>query len=104
MSTGLVHDDQRASRDLIDQWFRQLDQRRIYQGSREWAVHVTAILNDEDSLWIQIAGDSRSPGSLLLHLRSTASLEQAVTALTLPPPQMASHPTVINTFLPRGVA
>jgi hypothetical protein len=84
MSTVSVSGDECASRALMDRWFRQLDQRRIYRGTREWAVQITAMLDDEDALWIQIADDSRWPGSVLLRVRPTTSIEQAVGALASP--------------------
>jgi hypothetical protein len=65
----------------IDRWFRALDQRRIPKGAREWLVQVTGILRDQDVLWIQIADDSRWAGSVLLRVRDTTSVEQAVRAL-----------------------
>jgi hypothetical protein len=70
-----------GSRDPIDRWFRALDQRRIDKGAHEWLVQVTGILREEDVLWIQIADDSRWAGSVLLRVRDTTSVEQAVRAL-----------------------
>ena len=67
--------------DSIDRWFRALDQRRISKGAREWLVQVTGILRDEDIIWIQIADDSRWTGSVLLRVRASTSVEQAVGAL-----------------------
>ena len=73
--------DERGTFDPIDRWFRALDQRRIYKGAREWQVQVTGILREEDMLWIQIADESRWAGSVLLRVRATTSVEQAVHAL-----------------------
>lgn len=87
--------DERRSVDLIDQWFRELDQRRIYHGAREWLVEVTGILCEEDVLWIQIA--DRVPGSVLLCVRATTSVEQAVRALSVRTPGPFSYPDVIDT-------
>ena len=67
--------------DPIDRWFRALDQRRISRGARDWLVEVTGILRHEDIIWIQIADDSRSTGSVLLRVRASTSVEQAVRAL-----------------------
>ena len=103
MSMAAAHDD-RTDGDLRDHWFRHLDQRRIFHGAREWAVQVTAIHSEEDTLWIQIADDMQWTGSLLLRVRSTASVEQAVLALNSRPPRASSYPLVINTYLPRGVS
>lgn len=80
MST-VGHLEERGHFDPIERWFRELDQRRIYKGAREWLVQVTGILRDEDVLWIQIADDSRWAGSVLLRVRATTSVEQAVRAL-----------------------
>jgi hypothetical protein len=76
------HEEDRESLEVVDRWFRQLDQRRIFQGPREWLVQVTGILREEHVIWIQIADDSRWCGSVLLRVRDTASVEQAVGALT----------------------
>jgi len=81
MSTGGYCDRGQARFDPIERWFRELDQRRICRGAREWLLQVTGILRDEDELWIQIADDSRWAGSVLLRVRATTSVEQAVRAL-----------------------
>jgi hypothetical protein len=80
MSTVSVSDEC-ANRAFMDRWFRQLDQRRIYHGAREWALQVTAILNEDDALWIQIADSSPIAGSVLLRVWPTTLLDQAVGAL-----------------------
>lgn len=87
--------DERGSFDPIDRWFRALDQRRICKGAREWLVQVTGILRVEEMLWIQIADDSRWAGSVLLRVRPTTSVEQAVRALTSSGPSSA-YPKVIG--------
>lgn len=89
------YSEEGGSFDPIDRWFRALDQRRICRGTREWLVQVTAILRAEELLWIQIADDSRWAGSLLLRVRPTTSVEQAVRALTLSEPSSA-YPKVIG--------
>jgi hypothetical protein len=105
MPIGPSQGDDRAGRELRDEWFRQLDQRRINEGAREWAVQVTAILDEEDTLWIQLADDSsRWAGSILLCVRPTTSVEQAIKALTSRTDEALSYPTVIRTFLPRTLA
>ena len=81
MSTVSFHSDEPQSDALRDRWFRQLDQRRIYHGAREWALQVTAILNEDDALWIQIADSSPIAGSVLLRVWPTTLLDQAVGAL-----------------------
>jgi hypothetical protein len=84
-----------GSLDPIDRWFRAIDQRRIHKGAREWLVQVTGILRDEDMLWIQIADDSCRAGSVLLRVRATTSVEQAVRALRSSGPTSA-YPKVIG--------
>jgi hypothetical protein len=74
---GALHQDL----DLVDQWFRALDQRRIYFGVREWHVQVTSILVEEEVLWVQIADGQRQAASVLLRVGSMTSVEQAVRAL-----------------------
>lgn len=96
MNTALCQDEERGRLD-VERWFRQLDQRPIYRGPREWLVQVTGILREEDVIWIQIADDSRWSGSVLLRLRDTASVEQAVGALTFRKPDLSvSYPKVIT--------
>ena len=85
------------SADLIDRWFRELDQRRIHHGAREWLVEVTGILCEEDVLWIQIANRKRWAGSVLLCVRPSTPVEQAVRALSLRAPGLFSYPDVIDT-------
>ena len=92
-----VASDERTSVDLIDRWFRELDQRRIHHGAREWLVEVTGILREEDVLWIQIADRARWSGSVLLCVRPTTSVEQAVRALAVRTPRPFSYPDVIET-------
>jgi len=86
--------EERGHFDPTERWFRELDQRRIYKGAREWLVQVTGILRDDDVLWIQIADDSRWAGSVLLRVRATTSVEQAVRALKARQPDTA-YPKVI---------
>ena len=95
MSQAGVCDEGRASFDPIERWFRELDQRPICRGAREWLLQVTGILRDEDDLWIQIADDSRWAGSVLLRVRATTSVEQAVRALKAAR-MSAAYPKVVN--------
>ena len=94
MSTAGICEE-RGSFDPIERWFRELDQRRIYKGAREWLVQVTGILRDDDVLWIQIADDSRWAGSVLLRVRATTSVDQAVRALKSTA-SSAAYPKVIS--------
>lgn len=96
MTTALCQNEERPRLD-VERWFRQLDQRLIYKGPREWVVQVTGILMEEDVIWIQIADDSRWCGSVLLRIRDSASVEQAVGALTSRKPDPSvSYPKVIT--------
>jgi hypothetical protein len=103
MPTVSYHDREPGSGDLVDRWFRQLDQRRIRDGAREWSLQVTGILCEDDVVWIQIAEEADWAGSLLLRVRPSTSVEQAVQALASRPPEVAPYPKVISTFLPPGV-
>ena len=96
MAIGLLRDEECGSLEVVDRWFRQLDQRRIYHGAREWMVQVTGILCEEDMLWIQIADDSRWAGSVLLRVSSTTPVDQAVHALTNRAPGVVSYPKVVT--------
>ena len=94
MSIALLEQEHRIV-DAVDRWFRELDQRRIYQGAQEWLVEVTSIFSQDDLLWIQMVVPARSAGSVLLCVRATTPTEQAVRALgdrTL----AAAYPTVVN--------
>ena len=96
-----VASDERRSVDLIDLWFRELDQRRIHHGAREWLVEVTGILCEQNVLWIQIADRACPAGSVLLCVRESTSVEQAVKALSVRTPGPfsfpVSYPDVIDT-------
>jgi hypothetical protein len=89
-----------TSGDLIDRWFRALDQRLVYLGAQEWAVQVTSILHQDDEVWIQIADDSRLAGSLLLRVGPKTSVEQAVRTLSTRTREMISYPLVLSALLP----
>jgi hypothetical protein len=98
MATASVHAKARpADVELVDRWFRALDQRSIYLGLREWCVQVTGILADEGVLWIQMADESRTAGSVVLRVTPTTPVDQAVCALQgRSAPCSSSFPTVIN--------
>ena len=97
MATASLHDEaRRGDIDLVDRWFRALDQQSIHLGMREWLVQVTGILNEEGVLWIQIADDARQPGSVVLRVASTTPVDQAVRALkSRALVRTSSFPTVI---------
>ena len=104
MPMALLQKGERRSVDLIDRWFRELDQRRIHHGAREWLVQVTGILCEEEVIWIQIADDSRWAGSVLLRVGSATPVDQAVTALSLPPASVMTYPKVVCLLAPEVAA
>ena len=93
MSTAGVGEEWRKF-EPIERWFRALDQQRIDKGAREWQLQVTGILRDDDGFWIQIADDSRCAGSVLLRVRASTSVDQAVRALKLSRAS-SSYPRVV---------
>src|SRR5262245_10471501 len=103
MSIALLPQEERRSV-LIDRWFRELDQRRIYRGTREWRVEVTGILCEEDVIWIQIADDSRWAGSVLLQVGSATPVDQAVSALSSRPAGAMPYPKVVCLLVPEAIA
>ena len=95
-TASLCEEMRREDVDLVDRWFRALDQRSIHLGMREWLVQVTGILVHEGVLWIQIADESRRAGSVVLRVASTTPVDQAVRALkTRALNRTSSFPTVI---------
>jgi hypothetical protein len=104
MATASFHNEERGGPELIDRWFRELDQRLIYQGPQEWELQVTSILHEDDTVWIQIADRLRPAGSVLLRVRLTTSVEQAVRTLSLRPRCGVSYPRVINAMASQTVA
>ena len=93
---SLCEEARRGDVDLVDRWFRALDQRSIHLGTRDWLVQVTGILIEEGVLWIQIADEARRAGSLVLRVASTTPVDQAVHALkTRALDRTSSCPTVI---------
>ena len=95
--------EERGGPELVDRWFRELDQRLIYQGLQEWELQVTSILHEDDIVWIQIADSSRPAGSVLLRVRLTTSVEQAVRTLSLRPRSVVSYPRVISAIASQAV-
>ena len=94
-------DDQPGtSGDLIDRWFRALDQQLVYLGPREWAVQITSILHLDDEVWIQVADESRLGGSLLLRVGPTTSVDHAVRTLSTQTREVMSYPVVLSALLP----
>lgn len=70
-----------SAQELVDRWFRALDQRPISVGLQEWQLQVTGIWVEGDEVWIQLADGSASGASILLHVDSATSIEQAIRAL-----------------------
>ena len=103
MAMASFHDEERGGPELIDRWFRELDQRLIYQGPRAWELQVTSILHEDDTVWIQIADCSRPAGSVLLRVGPTTPVEQAVKTLSLRPRGAVSYPRVISASASRTV-
>ena len=102
MAMASIHDE-RGGPGLIDRWFRELDQRLIYHGPQEWELQVTSILHEDDTVWIQIADCSRPAGSVLLRVKLTTSVEQAVRTLSLRPRGVVSYPRVISATASQAV-
>ena len=95
-SASLYEEAPREDVDLVNRWFRALDQRSIHVGMREWLVQVTGILIEEGVLWIQIADDPLRAGSVVLRVASTTPVDQAVGALqSRALVRTTSFPTVI---------
>jgi hypothetical protein len=103
MAAASFQVEQRGGPELIDRWFRELDQRLIYQGPQEWELQVTSILHQDDTVWIQIADRLRPAGSVLLRVRPTTSVEQALRTLSLRPRDAVSYPRVISASASRTV-
>jgi hypothetical protein len=96
-TASLCEEARREDVDLVDRWFRALDQHPIHLGMREWHVQVTGILIEEGVLWIQIADDPRRAGSVVLRVASTTPVDQAVGALkSRALVHTTSFPTVIS--------
>jgi hypothetical protein len=90
-----------SSSDVVDRWFRALDQRRIRIGLQEWLLHVTGIYADQDDVWIQIADGCSDGGSVVLRVSSGTSVDHALHALA----QRAqlrgpAHPAIITATAP----
>jgi hypothetical protein len=92
-----VASEERKSGDLIDQWFRELDQRRIYQGAQEWLVEVTQHFDVRTTvLWIQMAAPALGAGSVLLCVGPTTSTEKGREGFGRPYVGRRLSPPVVN--------
>ena len=94
-------DEEERGRPVIERWFRELDQRLIYLGPQEWELQVTSILHEDDTVWIQIADRSRPAGSVLLRVKLTTSVDQAVRTLSVRPRGPFSYPRVVSAISPQ---
>ena len=87
--------------DVVDCWFRALDQRRIRVGLHEWLLQVTGIYADHDDVWIQIGDGFSDGGSVLLRVSSSTSVDQALYALAQHPQLRGlAHPAIITATAP----
>jgi hypothetical protein len=97
MATQVPGGRDRGHSDVVDRWFRALDQRRVRIGLHEWLLHVTGIYADHDDVWIQIADDCSDGGSILLRVDSGTSVDHALQALARRVHlRVPSHPTVVT--------
>lgn len=82
--------------DIVDRWFRALDQRRVRIGLHDWLLQVTSIYAEEDCVWIQIAEGFTQGGSVLLRVSSRTSVDNALQALAQRRQvRVAVHPAII---------
>jgi hypothetical protein len=83
--------------EVVDRWFRALDQRRVRIGLHEWLLQVTGIYADHDDVWIQIADGSAYGASVLLRVSSDTSVDRALEALAQRGHlRIPAHPTIIT--------
>lgn len=64
-----------------DRLFRELDNRRIEDGSGGWVAQVQGIHIAKRDVWVQIAPAGEPDQSLVLHLPSRATANDAIVAL-----------------------
>ena len=83
--------------EVVDRWFRALDQRRVRIGLHEWLLQVTGIYADHDDVWIQIADRMAAGGSILLRVTARTPVEHALQVLVQRVhASVAEHPTIIT--------
>jgi hypothetical protein len=92
----------RGHAEVVDRWFRALDQRRLCIGLHEWLLQVTGIYADHDDVWIQIADGAAPGGSILLRVSARTPVDHALQALTQRlHGNVPAHPAIITaTVLP----
>jgi hypothetical protein len=81
--------------EVVDRWFRALDQRRVRIGLHEWLLQVTGIYADYDDVWIQIADRAASGGSILLRVSTRTPVDHALQALAQRLHANPVHPRII---------
>jgi hypothetical protein len=64
--------------ELIDWWFRALDQRIIRTGLHEWRLLVTGICVQADEIWVQLADGGRDGASVLLRVSAETPVDHAL--------------------------
>ena len=86
--------------EVVDRWFRALDQRRVRIGLHEWLLQVTGIYTDQDDVWIQIADGAAPGGSVLLRVSARTPVDHALQALAQRLHANAPmHPTIITAIV-----
>ena len=87
----------RGHSEVVDRWFRALDQRRVRIGLHEWLLQVTGIYEDNDDVWIQIADGCSNGGSVVLRVSSGTSVDHALHALAQRGQlRVPAHPDIIT--------
>ena len=85
-----------SAQELVDRWFRALDQRPTRIGLQDWLLQVTGIWVEGNEVWIQLADGSGSGGSILLHVDSATSIDQAIRALSSRGRGVYAHPGIVS--------
>src|SRR5688572_19711054 len=87
----------RGHAEVVDRWFRALDQRRLRIGLHEWLLQVTGIYTDQDDVWIQIADGAAPGGSILLRVSARTPVDHALQVLGQRLHANApAHPTIVT--------
>jgi hypothetical protein len=85
-----------SAQELVDRWFRALDQRPIRLGLQEWRPQVTGIWVEGDEVWIQLADGSGTGGSILLHADAATSIDRAIRALSARGRGVYGHSEIVS--------
>ena len=86
----------RGHSEVVERWFRALDQRRVRIGLHEWLLQVTGIYEDNDDVWIQIADGGSDGRSVVLRVSSDTSVDHALHALAQRGLRVPAHPDIIT--------